>query len=311
MNWTLLVESYLTQKRRLGYSLVADGRYLQNFAAFAEQHGEPALTVILALRWANLAPSGSDIAIARRFGLLRPFSRYLSSQGYDSAVLPTHFVGPTHRRLPPFIFSESDIVRLMDAAKNLFPENGLRPITMNTLIGLLASTGLRPGEAVRLRCQDVDLGSGEITIHNSKGWKQRTIPVSLSAVEALKAYSKLRDSINPLSQTDAFFEIDRRQPLNIRSADYAFGLLREATGLLAKLNGRNPRLYDLRHTFVCRRIIVWYKAGINVDCRVAQLSRYLGHKKVSDTYWYLTAIPELMACAAKRFQGNLFPGDLQ
>ena len=312
MNWISLVESYLAQQRRLGYSLVSEGHQLQNFAAFAEkQKNESAMTVTLALRWANLAPSGSDIAIARRFGLLRPFSRYLSIRDIDSVILPTHFIGPTHRRLPPYIFSDSDIARLMDAANNLTPENGLRPVTMKTLIGLLVSTGLRPGEAVRLRCQDIELSKGKMTIHNSKGWKQRVIPMSSSAVNALKAYNMLRNRLNPLSHTGAFFEFDRSQPLNMRSADYAFGILREAIGLSVKLNGRSPRLYDLRHTFVCRRVIAWYKAGDNVDCQVTQLSRYLGHKKVSDTYWYLTAIPELMACAAKRFSGVLSRGGTQ
>jgi integrase len=152
MNWTALVESYLAQQRQLGYSLLSEGRYLQDFALFAEQQRESMLTIELALCWANQAHSGSDIAIARRFCVLRPFSRYLCAHTMGSVVLPSHFLGPTHRRLPPFIFTDSDISRLMAAADKLIPVNGLRPTTIKTLIGLLASTGLRPGEAVRLRC---------------------------------------------------------------------------------------------------------------------------------------------------------------
>ena len=308
MNWTSLVKSYLTHKRQLGYSLLSEGYYLHNFALYAEQQKEKALTVTLALRWANHAPSGSDIAIARRFSLLRPFSCYLRALGYDSAVLPTHFVGPTHRRLTPYIFSELELSQLMEATHQLYPERGLRPLTMKTFIGLLASAGLRPGEAVRLLSQDIDLNKGEITIHNSKGWKQRLVPLSSSTVEALKVYTNLRDCMDPLHLTDTFFKLDYQRSFNIRSADYAFGLLRESIGLSIKLNGRYPRLYDLRHTFVCRRIISWYQAGIDVDSKIAQLAHYLGHKKVSDTYWYMTAIPELMSCAAKRFSGSLFTG---
>jgi integrase/recombinase XerD len=194
-------------------------------------------------------------------------------------------------------------VRLMNAAVKLIPLDGLRPITIKTLIGLLASSGLRPGEAVRLRCQDVSLNDGTLTIQNSKGWKQRMIPISLSTVAALKAYDMQRNQLNPFSQTGAFFEFDNDQPLNIRSADHAFKVIREATGLVTDLNGRLSRLYDLRHTFVCRRVIEWYETDENVDSRVAQLSCYLGHKKVSDTYWYLTAIPALMAHAADKSNG--------
>lgn len=205
MNWTLLVESYLAQQRQLGYLLVSEGHCLHDFAQFAaRQETTPALTIELALNWANLAPSGSDIAIARRFSTLRPFSRYLYINGHGSVVLPSHFIGPTHRRLPPFIFTDSDIIRLMDATNQLLPVNGLRKTTIKTLIGLLASTGQRPGEAVRLRCQDVNLNEGEITINYSKGWKQRCIPISPSTVDALSAYATERDQFNPHSLTGFF-----------------------------------------------------------------------------------------------------------
>jgi len=310
MNWIHLVDAYLTQQRQLGYSLLSEGRYLLGFARFAEQQCELGLSIELALRWANLAPSGSNIAIARRFGILRPFSRYLNAHDQSTVILPSHFIGPTHRRLPPFIFTDSDITGLMDAAIKLIPTDGLRPNTMNTLIGLLVSSGLRPGEGVRLQCQDVDLDDGTLTIYNSKGWKQRIIPISPSSVTALKAYDSKRRHLNPLSQTGSFFEFDNNQPLNIRSADHAFKVIREATGLITNLNGRPPRLYDLRHTFVCRRVIEWYKKGEDVDKRVAQLACYLGHKKVSDTYWYLTAIPALMAQAANKFDDYKNVGDL-
>jgi integrase len=301
MNWVNVIEAYLAKQRQLGYSLVSEEQYLLSFARFAEQSCETELTIKLALCWANLAPSKSHIAIARRFSALRPLSRYLSEQGHSNIILPTHYVGPTHRRLPPFIFSDADVLQLMSAAAKLFPSNGLRPITIKTLIGLMVSSGLRPGEAVRLQCQDVCFNDGALTIQNSKGWRKRIIPIARSTVIALKSYDRIRRKHNPFSKTGAFFEFDDAQALNIRAADYAFQLTREAAGLMEGLNGRSPRLYDLRHTFVCKRVTQWYEQGENVDNRVVQLSCYLGHKKVSDTYWYLTAIPALMAQAANRF----------
>jgi len=305
MNWQSLVGSYLALKRHLGYELIREREYLQNFARFAaKQSDADSLSIDLALRWANLTHSDADITVAKRFGVIRPFSRYLAMLGHDAVILPTHFLPSTHRRLPPYIFSETEVSELMSAALNLPPKSGLRPITIKTFIGLLVSTGMRPGEAVRLQCKDGELNSGEIAIHNSKGWKQRLIPLSPSTVDALRVYMAFRENINLPGQVTSFFQLDNGRTLNMRSAAHAFGCLREATGLSIKFNGRYPRLYDLRHTFVCRRVLDWYQSGDEVDCRVAQLSRYIGHKKVSNTYWYLTATPALMACAAERFSAG-------
>jgi len=302
MNLITLANNYITEKRQLGYKLTHEARCILDFARyFQEREASLELTVELTLEWASLAPSGSPIAIARRFGMLRPFSRYLYQHGFTHLVLPSHYLGPTHRRLPPYIYSGVDIKRLMTATNNLVPIDGLRPHTIGALIGLLISTGIRPGEAVRLRCKDVDLHENVLTIYNSKGWYQRIVPISTSTASELGKYRLRRIQANPINSTSAFFEYDNQQALNIRSADHAFKVLREATGITIKLNGRLPRLYDLRHTFVCQRVLAWYKNDEDINTKVIQLSRYLGHKKVSDTYWYITAIPELMSIAADKF----------
>lgn len=303
MNWTALIQDYLKQRRQLGYQLTIEGRQLLNFARYAEQQGAKLpLTVSLASDWAGLAPSGSSIAIARRVSLLRPFSRYLHTIDPASGILPTRLLGPTHRRLPPFIYSEEDIAGLMTACDSLFSIVGLRPHTMRTLIGLLVSTGLRPGEAVRLKQQEINLREGELTINSSKGWKRRFVPLLTSSVAALEAYQQRRDHLVPCRPTDAFFVTDSGRPLDIRAADYAFGLLRSHLGLGYQNNGRRPRLYDIRHTFVCNRLLAWYEANELVDTLMPQLSQYIGHKKVSDTYWYIQSIPSLMNSAAHRFE---------
>lgn len=303
MNWIALVEGYLKQRRHLGYQLSIDGQQLLNFARYAEQRGAKLpLTVSLARDWAGVAPSGSSIAMARRASLLRPFSRYLSTLDPRQGLLPTRLMGLTHRRLPPFIYSEEDIAGLMSACDLLFSIIGLRPHTMRTLIGLLVSTGLRPGEAVRLKQQEVKLGEGELTINSSKGWKRRFVPLTTSTVAALQAYQQRRDQLVPRSVSDAFFVSDYGQPLDISAADYAFGLLRKHQGLSHQNNGRRPRLYDMRHTFVSNRLLAWYEANENVDSLMPQLSQYIGHKKVSDTYWYIQSIPALMNSAAHRFE---------
>lgn len=302
MNLVTLANRYITEKRQLGYKLTYEAHCILEFSRyFQDREASLELTTELTLQWASLAPSGSSITIARRFGILRPFSQYLHQHGFTSFVLPSHYLGPTHRRLPPYIYSEEEIKRLMTAASNLIPIDGLRPLTIRTLIGLLISTGIRPGEAVRLQCNDVDLHENVLTISNSKGWYQRMVPLSTSTANELSKYRLQRIQANPLNSTNAFFEFDNQQALNIRSADHAFKVLREATGILNSLNGRFPRLYDLRHTFVCQRVLTWYKNDEDINTKVTQLSRYLGHKKVSDTYWYITAIPDLMSIAADKF----------
>jgi integrase/recombinase XerD len=302
MNLVTLANRYITEKRQLGYKLTYEAHCILEFSRyFQDREASLELNTELTLQWASLAPSGSSIAIARRFGILRPFSQYLHQHGFTPFVLPSHYLGPTHRRLPPYIYSEEEIKRLMTAASNLIPIDGLRPLTIRTLIGLLISTGIRPGEAVRLQCNDVDLHENVLTISNSKGWYQRMVPLSTSTANELSKYRLQRIQANPLNSTNAFFEFDNQQALNIRSADHAFKVLREATGILNSLNGRLPRLYDLRHTFVCQRVLTWYKNDEDINTKVTQLSRYLGHKKVSDTYWYITAIPDLMSIAADKF----------
>lgn len=299
MNLITLANEYINEKRQLGYQLKTEARYIIDFAEYCEKKGE--FTIELALEWASLAPSGSSIAIARRFGMLRPFSIYLGQHTPISLVLPTRYLGPTHRRLPPYIYSVEEINQLMSATGNLIPIDGLRPHTIRTLIGLLVSTGIRPGEAVRLKCHEVDLTENTLTISKSKGWYQRIVPVSASTASELAKYRLHRIQTNPLNSSGAFFEFDNQQPLNIRSAEHAFKVLRKAIDIKNTLNGRLPRLYDLRHTFVCQRVLAWYKNDEDINTKVTQLSRYLGHKKVSDTYWYITAIPELMSIAAEKF----------
>ena len=303
MNWIALVEDYLSQRRQMGYQLTIDGRQLLNFARYAEQRSAVLpLTISLARDWAGAAPSGSAIAMARRASLLRPFSRYLNLIDPDTRILPARLMGPTHRRLPPFIYSQKDISELMLACDSLFSLNELRPHTMRTLIGLLTATGLRPGEAVRLKQQDVNLTKRQLIINDSKGWKRRIVPISDSSAVALDTYQRCRNQLAAYTLEDAFFITDTGKALDIRAADYAFSLLRTQVNLTHQNNGRAPRLYDLRHTFVCNRLLAWYETNEAVDSLMPLLAQYIGHKKVGATYWYIQSVPALMNKAADRFE---------
>ncbi len=303
MKWSVLIEQYLQARRELGYALTIDGKILKQFAAYAQtQNASLPLDIQLVQQWAALAPSNSEIAIARRMSIVRAFSKYLHFIHPDSAVVPAKLIGRTHRRLPPFIFSLNQIQACLEAASNLLPAYGIRPLTIRTMLGLLVSSGLRPGEVTRLNKDDLDIQNGTLTVTRSKNWHRRIVPLDSSTIMTLKNYCDVRELFEPLKRSDSLFLMDSGEALTIETADHAFKVIRRSIHLDCKVNGRYPRLYDFRHTFVCRRIQAWYEAGLDVNACIPKLSRYLGHKKIEDTYWYISATPELMKLTASRFE---------
>jgi integrase len=188
----------------------------------------------------------------------------------------------------------------MHAATKLNKGVGLRPATMQCLIGLLSATGLRISEALHLSHSDVDFNSRLLVVRETKFSKSRYVPVHPTTLEALRNYARLRNRLVPvMSDSKAFFLFDNGHPLNYRQALYAFQCIRRQ---LVWQRKRPPRLHDLRHTFACNRLLSWYEQGVDINNAILMLSVYLGHSKVTDTYWYLTGIPSLMAIAAKRFE---------
>ena len=163
-------------------------------------------------------------------------------------------------------------------------------------------TGMRPPEPLRLCRDDVDLRADTITIRETKFAKSRIVVLHPSTTDALRAYARLRDRRVRKPKCSAFFLLDDGTPLTHRKALRAFRTLRRQMGWESQPVPRPPRLYDLRHSFVCRRLLAWYREGIDVHVSIAALSTYLGHVKVTDTYWYVTGIPELMAVVGKRFE---------
>lgn len=296
------VEQYLQFRRSLGYQLRIEGRQLQKFAAFAdsERHRGP-LTIELAVRWARLPVAGDPIYWARRLEIVRCFARYLAATEPCTELPPRGLLGPAHRRTTPHIDADTDVAALIGAAGHLGPPGGLRPRTYATLLGLLATTGLRISEALHLKKSDANLDRRILTIRETKFRKTRLVPLHPTAVTELRHYADVRERLTASCEGDHFFVSDVGQPLPYSTVRTVFcRLCRElritGTGLC------RPRLHDLRHTFACRRVERWYDAGVNLDGAITALSVYLGHAKVSDTYWYLTATPELLARAAARFE---------
>jgi integrase len=286
----------------LGFQLRVEGEQLKQFGAFVDDCSyRGPLTTELALRWARLPANGDSLYWARRLEVVRCFAKHLAISEPRTEVPPRGLLGRAHRRKTPYIFSDADLAALLAAARRLAPSNGLRPKTYVALIGTLASTGLRISEALRLTRADADLHGGVLKIRETKFRKTRWVPIHSTTVAALQSYSRARDRLAG-RQSDAFFVSSEGRALPYSTARGVFRKLCDSVKLTARGGVRRPRLHDLRHSFACRRVARWYDAGINLDHAVSALSVYLGHVKVSDTYWYLTATPDLLARAASRFE---------
>ena len=308
---TAWAKQYLDHRRKLGYRLRIEGQQLLRFAEWADDTGHRGpITTELALCWARLPEQGASLYWARRLEVVRGLARYQAIFDSNTEIPPNRLLGPAHRRTTPHIYSEADIVQLLASARALTPTSGLRPHTYSTLFGLLASTGLRISEALALRRDRVDLRRGVLTIDQSKFCKRRLVPMHESTTQALRRYALRRDRRQVDLQSDAFFVSDSGRPLPYSTVRSTFGRIRKNLDWQPISGARAPRIHDLRHTFVCRRILRWVAEGVDVDHAITALSTYLGHRKVTDTYWYLTGVPELLALAARRFEHGVREGEL-
>ena len=297
-----LVESYLAARRSAGFDLREAGSQLRAFARFANQrrHRGP-ITRSLALDWAQSSKHGRPITAARRVEVLRPFMKHCVALGCASETLPPGVCGPAHRRLTPHIYTDSEIRDLLEAAMRLPPTGGLRPLCYKTLFGLLAVTAMRISEALGLESADVDLDQGLLTIRKTKFRKSRVVPIDRTTASALRGYQEVRQQHAVATGCPAFFVSAIGKPLPSRTVHDVFRRLRDELGWHSRGSHPHPRLHDLRHTFICRALVRSQQNAVPADRVVDTIATYVGHAKVSDTYWYLSAIPELLGAAADRF----------
>ena len=295
------VQEYLKFRRSCGYQLEAPGKELMLFARYAALVGHKGpLTTELAVRWAKLPQDADPRYWATRYDIVRRFAEYRFLFDPATEIPPKGFLGPSKRRLSPHIYSDGEIAAFLQAASRLTPTDGLHPRTYVTLFGLLVSTGLRISEALNLSRQEAGLRTGVLTIRETKYRKSRLVPVHPSTLQALSRYSKFRDSYLSGAKSKMFFLAEKGTPLNYRGVLYVFIKLRRELGWRGA--DRKPRVHDFRHTFAVRRLLKWYEEGANLDQKILALSTYLGHVQVTDTYWYLSAVPELLAIVSEKFE---------
>jgi site-specific recombinase XerD len=305
---------YLATRRALGTQLTWPESSLRKFVDLVDAEGAEFLTTEIAMRWAVSSVGVQRATHARRLAIVRGFAVWLQATDARTQVPPRGLLVARHCRPAPHIYSDCEIADLMAATGQLRSASGLRDPTFKTLIGLLAATGLRPGEALKLDITNVDLEGGVLSIRESKFRKSRFVPLEDSARAALAAYATFRDTVKPRRETRAFLVTARGSRLAGSAVRRTFARLCQTVGLRPRGHARGvgygPRLQDFRHSFATRRLVEWYRAGLDVNRLMPRLSTYLGHVSAVETYWYIQAVPDLLRLATER-PGTAARGDVR
>lgn len=297
------LDEYLRLRRLLGHDLADAHRLLPRFVQHLDANGVEYVTVEAAVAWSlePRVPTGSVVP-GRRMMAVRGFARYLSGVDPRTEVPPAGIIRIPRRWRPPFIYTDADVLALMDQARRSIRQP-LRAATYQTLIGLLAATGLRVGEALRLDRGDLDTQAAVLQVRRSKFGKSRQVPLLPSTLDALERYAVRRQRLYPQPSTDSLFVSLRGTRVIYEVVWPAFRMLCQTTGVGAG-SPVSPRIHDLRHTFAVRALLGWYRDGVDVQTRLSWLSTYLGHREPRYTYWYLSAAPELLAHAARLLEDS-------
>jgi integrase len=295
------LDDYLRLRRVLGHQLADAGRLLPGFVTHLDATGASTITIKAALAWVQRPDADPSSSVwMRRMTAVRGIARHVT--GFDQAteIPPLGLVTYRQRWRPPFIYSEADVVDLMAAVPQLIP-TPLRAATFQTMIGLLAATGMRVGEAIALVRSDIDWVEGVAIVRASKFNKSRELPLAPTTVDALAAYAALPDRLVPEPLATSFFV--SRKGTAVIYADFSvkFRELVRSSGVGAS-SALRPRIHDLRHSFAVNTLVRWHRAGADVGALLPRLSTYLGDLTPGYTYWYLSAAPELLALAAARLE---------
>ena len=297
------IQEYLTLRRGLGFKLHYAGQVLPKFVSFLEQHHASVITSRLALDWAQQSLTAQPAESAQRLSIVRGFARYRSATDPRTEIPPESLLPYRPKRAKPYLYSEQEIRSLLRAALKLPAHGGLRPWTYHCLFGLLSVTGLRLGEARNLELQDVDLPAGILTIRGAKFGKSRLVPLHGSTCRVLADYLAQRErhwAGRPVSSY--VFVSNWGNRVDVGEIHRTFYAVSRQIGLRGPTDSHGPRLHDLRHRFAVMTLLRWYRAGEDAERCLPTLSAYLGHVHVSDTFWYLSAWPELMNEAMARLE---------
>lgn len=292
------VDDYLVIRRALGFKLERDSVFLHDFVDFVSAAGSGVITTDLAVAWATQPANADPAWWAARMSVVRVFASHHHGLDPRSEVPPPDVLRGRSRRAEPFLYTNEQVTALQVSARSL--RSPLKAATYDTLIGLLAVTGMRVGEAIRLDRTDIDRATGLLTIRDTKFGKTRQIPLHPTTLDALDIYARVRDRYPSTGRTPAWFSSTTGTRLIYKNVHYCFHQLTADAGITPRSERCRPRIHDLRHRFATATLTNWYADGLPIDPLLPLLSTYLGHVSPSSTYWYLTATPELLELAMQR-----------
>lgn len=299
------VADYLSVRRALGYQLARHERLLPQFVDYLEHAGAATVTVEHALAWATLPSETSPRWQAERLSVVRGFASWLAAVDPAAEIPPADLLPCPRQRAVPYLYSDDDVAALLAATDAI--RSRLRAATYRTLIGLLAVTGMRIGEALAVDRADVNLRRGRLLVRSGKFDKTRELHLHTTSVDALRGYLELRDRLRPdaLTATPALFITTRGSRLGYSCVKTTFRQLAGRAGLKARSAACRPRLHDLRHSFAVNSLLDAYRSGADVHARLPLIATWLGHADPANTYWYLSAAPELLSLAAQRLDAHV------
>lgn len=297
-----LLRDYLALRRGLGFKLRSDGTGLLSFVAFMEQAQADYISTERALAWAQLPTSVRPAQRSRRLGFVRGFARYCSAFDTRTEIPSSELLPRRYQRPRPYFVTDNDLQRLLRAALKFPAREPLVNRTFYCLFGLLSVSGLRISEALGLTLDDVDLDEGVLTIRSSKFGKSRLIPLHCTTTKELDDYRAHREHLLAGRQVPYWLVNRQGKRLGYDAVDDMFRRLLAKIGLRGQPGERRPHLHDLRHRFAVLTVLNWYRADVDVERRLPMLSAYLGHVEIRNTYWYLSASPELMGEARARLE---------
>jgi integrase/recombinase XerD len=294
------LEEYLAVRRAMGFKMERHEKLLAQFTCFLAENGEPAVTIDNALAWAALPAGARPRWHALRLSAVRGFAAWLNAADPAHQVPPRRMIPYGRRAVVPYLYADQEITALAREAGQL--PGRLRAATFQTLIRLLAVTGMRVGEAIRLDRSNYDAAAGVLTVHDTKFGKSRHLPLHPTAVTGLDKYLRLCDELMPAPQASALLLTARGCRLRYERTWRIFHDLTVSAGLKPRSPACRPRIHDLRHSFAVATLLSWHRSGADVQAMLPRLSAYLGHADPRHTYAYLSAAPELLALAAGRLQ---------
>ena len=308
------VDQYVTLRRGLGFKLGRTETRLRQFLVFMEGKRTTRITTALALEFALEASPLDPRTKAHRLSVVRGFARHHLAVDPITEIPPLGLLPGGSKRAHPYLYSEAEIVRLLEGAKeypcwNRFPGpwwGRFQAHTFSCIFGLLAVTGMRVGEVLKLQPEDIDWTEGVLTIRHAKFDKSRLVPLHATTIKALATFVQHRDrffaQLPSRPKLSHLFVTSRGTKLEVTHINRVFLIISRQIGLRAPNARRGPRLHDLRHRFAIETLLRWYRKGEKPDRLLPVLSTYLGHTHVSGTYWYLSSTPELMQAAGQRLE---------